>query len=54
MPEDVFWRTMNPARLHALFNSHFARQSEQARLSAAIEKTSEEPRSLLQYLMGGE
>jgi hypothetical protein len=33
MPEDVFWRTMNPARLHALFDSHFAplQQQEQPR-----------------------
>ena len=44
---------MNPARLHALFNSHFARLSEQIRHSPTQTVREEEPKSLLRYLMGG-
>lgn len=42
MDEATFWRTMNPARLHALFNARF-----QATAAA------DPPRSLSEYLMGG-
>ena len=49
--EETFWRTMNPRRLHALFNARFSRHGNQAAHSPAPERTTE--RSLLQYLIGG-
>lgn len=45
MDERIFWRTMNPARLHALFDARFgplARKAEPA-----------PQRSLSEYLRGG-
>ena len=39
---------MNPARLHALFDAYFRRPA-----TAAQTPKQEEPRSLLNYLMGG-
>ena len=44
---------MNPARLHALFNSYFAWRSPAAQASPAGRPRKEEPRSLSEYLMGG-
>ena len=32
MPERDFWRTMSPARLHALFDSYFERQKPRQRV----------------------
>ena len=48
--EEVFWLTMNPRRLHALFNARFNRSGIQAHSPAPAQKTE---RSLMQYLMGG-
>lgn len=31
MPERDFWRTMSPARLHALFDSYFEQQTPRRR-----------------------
>jgi hypothetical protein len=42
MPERDFWKTMNPSRLHELFNSYFKR-------TVAEEKK----QSLSEYIMGG-
>ena len=50
--EDTFWRTMNPRRLHALFNARFSRHGIQEVHSPAPKRAPEE-RSLLQYLTGG-
>lgn len=49
--EKTFWRTMNPRRLHALFNAYLSRHGSKSAHSPAPQKTEE--RSLLQYLMGG-
>ena len=49
--ERVFWKTMNPARLHALYNAYF---SPVRRI--AIPAGAPEPqggKSLAAYLMGG-
>ena len=46
MDEASFWRTMNPARLHALFSARM-RQIGRAKPEAAAS------RSLSEYLMGG-
>ncbi len=46
MDERLFWRTMNPARLHALFNARFAAGHDSA-------AAADPPRSLSEYLMGG-
>ena len=43
MDERVFWRTMNPARLHALFDSYFHVRKAEATPA----------RSLSEYLQGG-
>lgn len=46
--EKVFWKTMNPARCHALYGALF--QSPKSQKTSA----QSEPRSLLAYLKGGE
>ena len=51
--EQSFWRTMNPARLHALFRAHFGGRSTQAPQASPAARRREEPRSLSEYLMGG-
>lgn len=43
MPEQDFWRTMNPARLHALFAARFGKPAREAPSG----------RSLSEYLQGG-
>lgn len=45
MDERLFWKTMNPARLHALFNARFSESSQAG--------PSKPARSLSEYLMGG-
>jgi len=47
MEEQIFWKTMNPARLHALYGAHFA----PARQQAAPEPQKDV--SLSEYLRGG-
>lgn len=47
--EKTFWRTMNPARLHALFDARF-RPNKRTALSPAGQ---DEEMSLSSYLMGG-
>lgn len=43
MDERTFWRSMNPARLHALYNSRFG-----------VKRAEKAPtRSLSEYLQGG-
>jgi len=42
--EAAFWRTMNPARCHALFTALLPRR---------MEKKPEEPKSLLAFIQGG-
>lgn len=51
--EQTFWKTMNPARLHALFSAYFGGRNKQAPQASPAARR-EEPRSLLAYLMGGE
>lgn len=46
--EQIFWRTMNPARLHALFDAWF--RPKKTALSPAEQ---DEEMSLSSYLMGG-
>lgn len=46
--EQIFWRTMNPARLHALFDAWF--RPKKTALSPAGQ---DEEMSLSSYLMGG-
>ena len=46
--EKVFWKTMNPRRLHALFNAHFS-----PRKKAAEKQNEETTQSLSAYFMGG-
>ena len=46
MDEDIFWRRMTPARLHALYDAHFG-------LAERPDKTEGKPRSLSEYLAGG-
>lgn len=50
MPEDLFWKTMNPARLVPLYNSHFTLTANQGQRQAE-----EKPQktSLYEYLTGG-
>lgn len=43
MPEQDFWQTMNPARLHALFAAHFGKPAREAPSGS----------SLIDYLRGG-
>ena len=45
MPEAAFWRTMNPARLHALFDARFGLTAQRSDPSPQ--------RSLSEYLRGG-
>lgn len=51
--EKSFWKTMNPARLHALFHAYFDGRSTQAPQSSPAARQRDEPRSLSEYLMGG-
>ena len=46
MDEEHFWRRMNPARLHALYDAHFG-------LKEPAPPAEEQPRSLSEYLRGG-
>jgi hypothetical protein len=48
MDERLFWRTMTPARLHALYNEYFGMQAGPAHPEPAPQQ-----RSLSQYLAGG-
>ena len=48
MPEKDFWRTMNPARLHMLFDAWFGRQ-----VAPDTEEQKEQKRSLSAYIQGG-
>ena len=47
MPEKIFWREMNPARLHALYNARF-----RAAEKPPVRETREQP-GLSEYLRGG-
>lgn len=49
MPEKEFWRTMNPARLHVLFNAWF----RPARQTQAPAPQQGPRQSLAEYLRGG-
>lgn len=49
MPEADFWRTMNPRRLHALFDSWFGITTKPAR----PEPPQQKKKSLSEYLMNG-
>lgn len=49
--ETAFWRTMNPARLHALFRAYF--RTRQAPASPAPAGAGGR-QGLLEYLQGGE
>lgn len=48
LEERAFWKTMNPARLHQLYDSYFGRSKK-----PESEKAAEKPRSLSAYLRGG-
>lgn len=47
MPEKIFWRNMNPARLHALYSARFPAADKPATREAG-----EQP-GLSEYLRGG-
>ena len=47
MPEKIFWREMNPARLHALYSARF-----RAAEKPAVREAREQP-GLSEYLRGG-
>ena len=49
MPEALFWKTMNPARLVKLYNAHF-NTGKNSRGGNAGER---QETSLYAYLMGG-
>lgn len=49
MPEALFWKTMNPARLVRLYNAHFNTEKNNGRKKADKEQNV----SLYAYLMGG-
>ena len=51
--EKTFWRTMNPARLHALFNAYSEYHRPQ-RAAAPSPAPQDEERSLSAFLMGGD
>lgn len=48
LDEDIFWKTMNPARLHRLYDSYFGRTKK-----TELRKQEEKPKSLSAYLRGG-
>ena len=48
--ESVFWRSMNPMRLHALYNSYFKQRQPREIPEAA---PADKPKSLAEYLRGG-
>jgi len=52
MPEELFWKTMNPARLIALYNAHFGAERRAGQEKPA---QSETPKgfSLSGYIQGG-
>lgn len=50
MDEQTFWRRMNPARLHALFDAWFSMARGGRR---EPEPPPKEKRSLYEYLRGG-
>ena len=49
--ERTFWRTMNPARLHALYNAYFTPMHRIAMQPGEAKPQGE--KSLAAYLMGG-
>lgn len=49
--EKTFWRTMNPARLHALFNAYLRPKAHKE--TARPSDPAPEERSLAAYFMGG-
>ena len=49
MDEQTFWKTMNPARLHALFSAHLQLKRDQAEAS----QPKPEQQSLSAFMMGG-
>lgn len=53
MPEDDFWRRMNPARLHALYTAHFRQESPSPEDSRGIRADGSRVGSLSEYLRGG-
>ena len=53
MAERDFWKTMNPRRLHALYNAYFEPERARAK-SARTEAAQKEPKKgLCAYFMGG-
>ena len=50
--EKTFWKTMNPARLHALFDAQYGRP-DSGQPPGKNQQENPQPRSLRQYLMGG-
>ena len=50
--EKTFWKTMNPARLHALFDAYYDRPGA-GQSPDKYQQEDPHPVSLRQYLMGG-
>lgn len=50
MPENLFWHTMSPARLHALYDAYLGRPAAETREKGP----SVGRRSLFDYVKGGE
>jgi len=51
MPEEIFWKTMNPARLYSLFEAHF-RAKHRRESSHSLQKGEKTGFSLYSYLTG--
>lgn len=51
MPEEIFWKTMNPARLYSLFEAHF-RPKHKRESSHSLQKGEKPGFSLYSYLTG--
>lgn len=51
MPEDVFWKTMNPARLYSLYDAHF-RAKHRSEPRQSLQKGEKPAFSMSAYLAG--
>lgn len=52
MPEEIFWKSMTPARLHALLNARF-RPAGRPEISQFTQTGEKQRNSLAEYFMTG-
>lgn len=52
MDEELFWHTMNPARLHTLYDAHFSPMQPQPEPEPAPQPKARKG-SFAEFLMGG-